>query len=319
MDRRAFLVGAAYVLVTHRTRADPKLKELQRLVAGPVLLSTNPAYNAARLTYNARYDKHPLAVVRPHGARDVQAVVRWARKHDIVVIPRSGGHSYAGYSSGSGVVVDLSGLHGVQVKGSTAAIGPGSKLIDVYAALASHQATIPAGSCPTVGIGGHALGGGIGFASRKLGTLSDNVVSMVAVTGAGQLLEVDANSHPDLFWALRGGGGRNFAIVASFRVRLAHAASAAWFVATLPWPSAPSIVAEWQRWAPAADPRFFSICSLGDKTLQVFGQFLGDEATMRAALPSWLAAATTGSATYLDLMKRWAGCLNESIPACSTP
>ena len=87
---------------------------------------------------------------------------------------------------------------------------------------------------------------------------------------------------------------------------------------TLPWASAPSIVAKWQHWAPAADPRFFSICSLGNKTLQVFGQFLGDETTMRAALPSWLAGATTGSATYLDLMKRWAGCLNESIPACST-
>ncbi len=319
MDRRDFLVGAASVLLVHRQRVDPKLRELQRLVAGPVLLPANAEYATARLEYNARYDQHPLAVVRPRDARDVQAVVRWAQRHDVVVIPRSGGHSYAGYSSGSGVVVDLSGFRGTHITGSTALIGPGAKLIDVYTALAGRSATIPAGSCPTVGAGGHALGGGIGFASRKLGTLSDNVVSLVAVTGAGQLLQVGAESHPELFWALRGGGGRNFAIVTSFRVRLTHVTSAAWFVATLPWSSATSIVPAWQRWAPTADPRFFSICSLGNKTLQVFGQFLGDESALRAALPSWLSGATTGTAAYLDLMKRWAGCLNRSIPACSEP
>src|SRR6266508_2971933 len=297
---------------------DPKLKELDQLVRGPVLLPSNPAYAQARLTYNARFDKHPLAVVRPRDAQDVRAVVRWARKYDVVVIPRSGGHSYGGYSSGSGVVVDLSRFTGVHVTGSTAVIAAGTKLINVYSALSGHDANIPAGSCPTVAIGGHALGGGIGFASRKLGTVSDNVVSMVAVTGTGQLVQVSAHSHPDLYWALRGGGGRNFGIVTSFRVRLTHVTSASWFRLTLPWSSAPDTVRMWQQWAPGADPRLFSICSLGNKTLQVFGQFMGGESQLKAALPPWLAGATTGTAAYFDLMRRWAGCLSKSLPECRT-
>src|SRR2546430_2052515 len=154
-----------------------------------------------------------------NAAKDVQAVVRWGRRRGVRVIPRSGGHSYAGYSTGGGVVVDLSTLSGVRVAGKTAVIGPGTRLFDVYAALASRGGTIPAGSCPTVGFGGLTLGGGVGLASRKLGTTSDNVVAMTVVAGDGRVLEVDATHHPDLFWALRGAGGRNFGIVTSFRVR----------------------------------------------------------------------------------------------------
>jgi FAD/FMN-containing dehydrogenase len=321
MNRRDFLAASAGLLFVrpHSWRAvDPKLKELDHLVGGPVLLPGNAAYEQARLTYNARFDKHPLAVVRPLDAQDVRAVVRWARKHDVVVIPRSGGHSYGGYSSGSGVVVDLSHFTGVHITGSTAVIAAGTKLINVYSALSPHEATIPAGSCPTVAIGGHALGGGIGFSSRKLGTVSDNVLSMVAVTGKGELVQTGPHSHPDLYWGLRGGGGRNFAIVTSFRVRLTHVTSAAWFRLTLPWSSAPDVVRMWQQWVPAADPRLFSICSLGNKTLQVFGQFMGTETQLKAVLPPWLAGATTGTSAYFDLMRRWAGCLNESLPECRT-
>jgi len=321
VNRRDFLTASAGLLFVRPLSwhaVDPKLKELDQLVRGPVLLPSNPAYAQARLTYNARFDKHPLAVVRPRDAQDVRAVVRWARKYDVVVIPRSGGHSYGGYSSGSGVVVDLSRFTGVHVTGSTAVIAAGTKLINVYSALSGHDANIPAGSCPTVAIGGHALGGGIGFASRKLGTVSDNVVSMVAVTGTGQLVQVSAHSHPNLYWALRGGGGRNFGIVTSFRVRLTHVTSASWFRLTLPWSSAPDTVRMWQQWAPGADPRLFSICSLGNKTLQVFGQFMGGESQLKAALPPWLAGATTGTAAYFDLMRRWAGCLSKSLPECRT-
>ena len=319
MDRRDFLAASAalvFVRPLSWRAVNPKLRELQQAVDGPVLLPGKPGYATARLTYNARYDKHPLAVVRPRGVEDVRAVVRWARKYDVPVAPRSGGHSYAGYSSGTGVVLDLTRFTGVHVSGATAVVGPTTKLIDVYAALRPHDATIPAGSCPTVGLGGHALGGGIGFASRKLGTVSDNVLSMVAVTGEGKIVQVNAQSHPDLFWALRGGGGRNFAIVTSFRLRLAHVTSGSWFRATLPWSSAPDVLRDWQAWVPTADPRLFSICRLANDTLQVFGQFMGSESQLRAALPPWLASATTGTAPYFDLIRRWAGCLNETLPEC---
>lgn len=319
MDRREFVLGAAYVLLTRSERADPRLRELQRAVAGAVLVPSNPAYAQARLEYNARFDQHPLAVVKPKNVHDVQAVVRWALKHDVHVIPRSGGHSYAGYSSGSGVVVDLGGFAGVHLDGGTAVIGPGTRLINVYAQLAAHGVTIPAGSCPTVALGGLALGGGVGFASRKFGTTADNVVSMVVVTGDGTLRKVSARSSPDLWWALRGSGGRNFGIVTSFRMRLSRVGAGSWFVANVPTASAETVVPAWQRWASHAAPAFFSICSFRPGAVQIFGQYLGSETKLRAALPPFLAGATTGSASYLDLVKRWAGCLSTSIPACAIP
>ena len=121
----------------------------------------------------------------------MQAVVRWAQRRGVAVIPRSGGHSYAGYSTGTGVVVDLSALRGIRIEGGTAVIGAGSRLIDVYAALAARGGTIPAGSCATVGLGGLALGGGVGLASRKLGLTCDNVESLRIVTADGRVLDCD--------------------------------------------------------------------------------------------------------------------------------
>ena len=321
MDRREFLVGTAWVLVGQRfAKADPRIRELNRLVRGPVLV---PA-DSSELVWNARFEHvRPLAVVRPRDARDVQAVVRWARRRHVRVIPRSGGHSYGGYSTGAGVVVDLSSLRGVHVDGRTAVIGPGARLYDVYAALAARGGTVPAGSCPTVGFGGLALGGGIGFTSRKLGTTSDNVVAMKVVTGDGRIVSADARKHPDLFWALRGGGGRNFGIVTSFRMRVTPVRSGSWFVSTYDWSEAPDVVAAWQRWCSTASPNFFTICSLGSaRTLQVFGQYWGSETAMRAALPAFVtrnARLRGGSASYFDLMLRWAGCLGDSPAECRTP
>jgi len=176
---------------------------------------------------------------------------------------------------------------------------------------------------PTVGFGGLALGGGIGLASRKLGATSDNVVGMIVATGVGRLLNVNAKQHADLFWALRGGGGRNFGVVTSFRARVTPVRSGAWFSATYDWNDAPDVVPEWQRWCATTAPAFFTICSLGSsRTLQVFGQYFGGEASMQALLPRFVtrnARLRTGSSSYLDLMLRWAGCLGDSPAVCRTP
>lgn len=322
MDRRDFVLGAAWTVAGQRfAKLDPRVRELRRLVRGPVL---TPA-SSAGIVFNERYEHvHPLAVVRPRDAHDVQEVVRWGRRRNVRVVPRSGGHSYGGYSTAAGgVVLDLSTLHGVRISGRTAVIGPGTVLYDVYNALSRRSGTVPGGSCPTVAFGGLALGGGIGLASRNLGATSDNVVAMVVVTGDGRLLNASAGRHPDLFWALRGGGGRNFGVVTSFRVRVTPVRSGAWFSATYDWSEAPDVVPAWQRWCANAAPAFFTICSLGSgRTLQVFGQYFGGESAMRRALPRFVtrnARLRTGAATYLDLMLRWAGCLGQTPQACRTP
>jgi FAD/FMN-containing dehydrogenase len=306
-------------------RADPRLRELRRLVSGPVLAPGSSAYETARLVYNERFDGvRPLAVVRPANAADVQALVRWSQKTGVAIVPRSGGHSYAGYSTGSGVVVDLSGLRGIRTEGGTAVVGAGARLIDVYAALAAKGGTIPAGSCPTVGIGGLALGGGIGLASRRLGTTSDNVESLRIVTADGRLLDCDRRRNEDLFWACRGGGGRNFGIVTSLRLRVTPVSRASYFFASWPWEAAAEIVPAWQRWAPHAPDALTSICSLStgsSPSLRAAGQFFGSEAKLRELLAPLVRTASpsrlsTGTSGYLDLMLRWAGCHGQSQAAC---
>ena len=117
-------------------------------MAGPATIAPgSSAYGTARLVYNERFDAvRPLAIVRVQDVKDVQAVVGWARRNEVAIVPRSGGHSYGGWSTGTGVVVDLGRLRGIRVEGRTAVIGAGRRLIDIYGPLAGKGLTIPAGS-----------------------------------------------------------------------------------------------------------------------------------------------------------------------------
>jgi FAD/FMN-containing dehydrogenase len=332
LGRAAWAVAAGSVLGRLPDTAfaargvDPRVRELRRLVTGPVLARGSAAYEAQRVVYNERFDDvRPLAVVQPRGVADIQAVLRWAQRAGVTVVPRSGGHSYAGYSTGTGVVLDVSRLRGIRVDGGTAVVGAGAQLIDVYAALAAKGRTIPAGSCPTVGIGGLALGGGIGLAARRLGTTSDNIESLRIVTADGRLLECDKRRNADLFWACRGGGGRNFGVVTDFHFRATRVSKASYFFASWPWSAGPELIPAWQRWAPHTTDALTTLCRLATgvsgPSLQVFGQFLGPEAKIRGLLTPLLRAApptsvTTGSSGYFDLVLRWAGCLGRSQSAC---
>jgi FAD/FMN-containing dehydrogenase len=335
MDRRSFVLGSlGFVLAGDavagaRMRAgDPRLRELARFVDGAVIGRTSPAYARAHASFNERFDGvKPLAVLRAADAADVRQAILWARKHDIRIRARSGGHSYAGYSTvEDGLVIDLGALDGIAVQrpAQTASIGAGARLIDVYARLASRGATIPAGSCPTVGVGGLTLGGGVGFASRKLGTTADNVLALTIVTADGRLLTCDRSRHADLYWACRGGGGGNFGVVTSFRFRIHPVTQASYFVLTWPWASMNDVVVAWQRFAPRAPDGLFSICRLAtgatQPSVQSFGQFFGSEANLRQLLAPLRdvpgGSLTTGTSPYLDLMERWAGCKTLGFDEC---
>src|SRR5215218_4693573 len=163
--------------------AQAPLRQLRRAVRGPV---RTPG-NSSGLLYNERYDGiKPLAVLLAADAGDVQAAVRWAARNDVPITARSGGHGYAGYASArGGLVVDLRRLDRISVGSGRATIGPGAQLVDVYRKLAGAGATIPAGSCPSVGIGGHALGGGMGLAGRDLGLTLDSIRALRVVTPDG--------------------------------------------------------------------------------------------------------------------------------------
>ncbi len=305
------------------------LRSLAHELRGPVLLPGSARYQRARLIYNERYDgRHPRAVAQPLDTRDVQALVRWATRHHVRLAIRSGGHSYAGFSTiEHGVMVDLRRLRGVKFhRGSgTASVGPGAQLIDVYSRLAAHHATIPGGSCPSVGIGGHALGGGMGLAGRKLGLACDRLRSARIVTADGRALHVDRSHHADLFWALRGGGG-SFGIVTQLELATQHVSHASWFLCSWPWSAAAHVLAAWQRLAPHAPAGLTSILTLATGGAQprvtALGQYFGSEAQLRRLIAPLTridgASLTAGTSGYLDLQRRWAGCLHGSLAACHT-
>ncbi len=342
VDRRAFLrrVGGAALAagITPGPGAwaglaagptDRQLRELAKGLRGAVVTPRTAAYGQARRLYNTRFDGvHPHAVVLCESVADVSRTVRWARQHGVRIVARSGGHSYGGYSTTGGVVVDVTRLRGIHVDSSrrTATIGAGSRLIDVYAALWKRGVTIPAGSCPSVGIAGLALGGGVGFASRKLGLTCDNLLGATVVTASGQTLACDRHVHPDLFWALRGGGGGNFGIVTGFRFRVHPVGNVSTVRITWPWEHAQDAVAAWQAWAPHAPDALFSVLDLAATDsgplphVGSAGQFLGSEAKLRSLLAPLRAAApparlTVTTRTYMQAALVWAGC-SGGVAAC---
>lgn len=343
IDRRTFLaMSGAAVAVGASIGADPRRRlrhpvskppprHLWQAIRGPVIRRGEPGFEYAARVYNERFDAVvPGAVARPVDAADVVAAVRWGVAKGVALRPRSGGHSYAGYSTLSdGIVLDLRELNSISVDraAGTATVGAGAQLIDVYTVLAAHGATIPAGSCPSVGVSGVTLGGGVGLAGRAFGLTTDHLVGVKIVTAEGWLRTVEANSDPDLLWALRGGGGGNFGVVTEFTYRLRPLPdSAAYFFVSWPWESAGEALEAWLRWAPHADEAITSIFHLnggtGVATAQVNGQYLGSYEALPALLAALLAVPgsylATGQESYLPLQMRWAACSSLSEAACHT-
>jgi FAD/FMN-containing dehydrogenase len=318
LTRRELVAAGAVLALPVTARRDP-VGELRHLVRGPVLRPRD----SRSLVYDERWQaRRPRAVVQALDARDVEAVVSWAARRRVPLAVRSGGHSYGGWSTvDRGVVLDLRRLRGIHLHGATATVGPGAQLIDVYAALARHGATVPAGSCPSVALGGLALGGGMGLAARDRGLTLDNVRALELVTADGRRRHVDARAAPDLFWACRGGGGA-FGVATQFTLRVHAARHAAWFQCSWPASAADDALAAWQTWAPHTDHRLTSILTLAGGRVGALGQYRGSERELRALVAPLTRVAgarlVAGTSDYLDLMRRWAGCLDHSLRQCHT-
>ncbi|MEP7020772.1 MAG: FAD-binding protein, partial [Pseudonocardiales bacterium] len=175
---------------------------------------------------------------------------------------RSGGHSYGGWSTGPGLVVDVSALATMTFAGDTMTVGPGAQLVDVYDTLAGQGRAIAAGSCPTVGIGGLTLGGGIGVLSRAWGLTCDSLTAAELVTADGTIRRCDAGHEPDLFWACRGGGGGSFGVVTSLTLRTRPAPPVTVAFLRWDWRRAAGVLAAWQALAPIAPDAVWSNCHL---------------------------------------------------------
>jgi FAD/FMN-containing dehydrogenase len=310
LSRRELVGAAALALLAAgdaQARLTPaQLRALRSAVRGQVYVSGGRGYDRARGLVNRRYDAiRPPAVVRVRDSADVAAVVRWADRYDVPLVARSGGHAYNGAStSRTAVVVDVGGLHRVAPHGASVTIGPGAQLGDVSRALARHGRTIPAGSCPTVAVGGLALGGGMGLAGRALGLTLDRIESIDVVTADGQRRTVSGDD--DLFWALRGGGG-SFGIVTALRLRTHAVRQAAWFSVSVGRGGREELLAAWERTAPTAPRALTAILTLTASSATAFGQYLGSERQLRRLVTGLGAGVRTGTSPYLALQRRWAG------------
>ncbi|MCC6983728.1 MAG: FAD-binding oxidoreductase [Bauldia sp.] len=189
---------------------------------GTIFTPDHPGYEAARVVFYGNIDKRPGAVVRVADAMDVAKVVNFARDKGLELAIRGGGHSVAGHSTTEGgVVIDLRALKNLEIDAGnrTAWVDAGLTAAEVTSALAAEGLAIGFGDAGSVGVGGITLGGGVGFLARKYGLTIDSLLAAEIVTADGQLVRTDAETHPDLFWAIRGGGG-NFGVATRFQFRL---------------------------------------------------------------------------------------------------
>ncbi|KZB82132.1 FAD-binding oxidoreductase [Amycolatopsis regifaucium] len=278
-----------------------------------LLLPGDSGYDSAKRVFNPAFDGlKPAAIAKCAKPEDVQAAVSAAARR-VPIAARSGGHSYAGYSvPDGGLMLDLGGMSSVDVQGEQVVIGAGAKLKDVYATLGGAGRCLPAGTCPSVGIAGLTLGGGIGVLARKYGLTCDHLVSARVVTADGKLRTASADSEPELFWALRGGGGGNFGVVTSFTFRTDPAPSAVTvFSLKFPAGSANDVLAAWQQWLPEAPPELWAnvVLSGGSPVgARVSGCHVGDAASLNKILSGFAGATrTVKQLDYLGAMKYFSG------------
>jgi FAD/FMN-containing dehydrogenase len=306
---------------------------LARDLSGPLVRPGESGYTTAKELFDPRFDSlHPAGIAYCRNPHDVATSLAFVRKYGLPVAARCGGHSYAGWSSSSGLIVDVTRMAGVNVSGSTATVGAGTRLIDFYNALAAHGRAVPGGSCPTVGISGLTLGGGIGVVARAYGLTCDNVKSLQIVTADGQIRTANASTNSDLFWACRGGGGGNFGVVTSFTFTTHPAGEIILFFLSWPWSRAARVIAGWQSWAPHAPDQLWSNVHLaaapGGSTpsIQVGGTYLGTVSEAAAQLKKLYAAVGSEpsspfleSTTWLHAMLVEAGCASLTVNECHLP
>ena len=229
---------------------------------GNVITPGSTNYDSARQIFYGGIDKKPAAIIEVANAKDVQQAVLLAKEHGLELAVRSGGHSVNGYcTTDGGLVIDLRKMRKIEVDEATKTAWAETGLTagELTTELDKHNFVLGFGDTGSVGIGGITLGGGVGFLARKFGLAIDNLLAAEIVTANGEILQVDETSHPDLFWAIRGGGG-NFGVVTKFKYKLHELGDCYGGVLVLPATS--EIIADFTEIAKSAPDELSTIANL---------------------------------------------------------
>lgn len=274
ISRQAFLRSAVgmlatgAVLGTARAAADPPTGwgGLASSIGGSVVLPANSGqFSTSKKVFNSFYDSStPAAVVTVSSQADVQKAIAFATANNLKIAPRGGGHSYVGASAANGtMVLDLRGLPGgANFDGNNLTVTPATTLYAIHQALTGAGRAIPSGTCPTVGVAGLALGGGIGPDARHAGLTCDALQSATVVLPSGDVVTASANDNPDLFWALRGGGGGNFGVTTSMTFSTFATSDSDVVRLDFPPASATQVLVGWQSWLNGAGRNTWGIVDL---------------------------------------------------------
>lgn len=301
---------------------------LSQAIGGQVIQpNSGPQFATAKQVFNTNFNgMTPAAVVTVTSPADVQKAMAFATANHLKVAPRSGGHSYVGASTANGtMVLDLRQLPGgINYDAATGfvTVTPATSLYAVHQVLAGAGRGIPTGTCPSVGTAGHALGGGLGAHSRHAGLMCDALRSATVVLPGGQAVTASPSSQPDLFWALRGGGGGNFGVTTSLTFATFPTGDVDVVNLNFPPQSFAQVLLGWQNWLRTADR---SSWALADATVDAMGTHCrimstspaGSGGSVASAITSAVGMQPIGTDThtfnYLDLVNYLAvGNLNPS-------
>ncbi len=276
-------------------------------LTGTVIYKNDPGYQEARRNWNPFTNAFPLVFVFAHRNEDVSNAVRWARENDVQLRMRSGRHALAKdfNQTDGGIVIDTSLMNNVILNRSqgSAVVQAGIRVGALVRMLAREGFIAPFGDSSTVGIGGISTGGGITAIQRTVGVISDNILAATLVDANGAILHVSEYENPDLFWAIRGGGGGNFGIITSYKFKIRPAPRRVGiFQIIWSWEQVEEVIEAWQKWAPCTDLRLGTILEAFSKTnglLRSQGIFLGSEEELKKLIAP-LKAAGKPSKIFVD-------------------
>ncbi|MFF7451861.1 MULTISPECIES: FAD-binding protein [unclassified Streptomyces] len=336
ISRRTLLAASGGGLAVAALGPSPALattpwQQLRSHLTGTLVLPGDAAYATARQLELQQFDTiAPQAVAYCANTADVALCLAFVKDHDLPVAVRSGGHSMGGYSTTTGLVVDVSRLNSVSLNGTRATFGPGAQNVDLLTALAPAGRAVVVGAGPTVAAGGFVQGGGLGFLTRSLGVACDALTSVTAVLADGRTVTASPSRHSDLFWALRGGGGGNFGVVTSYTATTAAVTDVATSTLVFAYDKALDMLDGYARWladapretggaavvtlpdaAPGATPvPAIRLVSVGTPDR------LADEVGRLLALTGPPASRTDAVLPYRSLMMGVYGCATRTAEQC---
>jgi FAD/FMN-containing dehydrogenase len=286
-------VFAPAILAAWRGRSAAALPPLPNLppTEARLLVPTDGDFDIYEPAYNRRTMLQPQLRALCRTPNAVATMVDWARTNNVPFALRSGGHGYEGFSQSTSLVIDTRLMNSIETSGGSVTVGAGASLGDVYKKIGAKGSAIPAGSCPTVGVSGHVLGGGFGLLGRQFGLACDSLQWIELVDPQGRIVQADEQQQPDLFWACRGGGGGSFGAATRFRFKLHPVNRVVTF--GIDWSldaiRAARVMKAWQAWAPHAPKAITSIFRIGkreDGSINVHcaGQSVGSLTKLRKEL-----------------------------------